>query len=124
MNTSSRDSRLGARSVPPHLIPFATAEEVRQRVAQLGEEVGCWAAEVLATSGRQPLALCLLRGGVFFFSDLLLACPATVEPAFCRCRAYRHNANGVAAAEGVGLRDPDESGIVPRVDETVNSGRC
>jgi hypothetical protein len=31
---------------------------------------------------------------------------------------------GVAAAERFGLRDPDESGIVPRVDETVNSGRC
>jgi hypothetical protein len=31
---------------------------------------------------------------------------------------------GVAAAEGFGLRDPNESGIVPRVGETVNSGRC
>ena len=32
--------------------------------------------------------------------------------------------SGVAAAEGFGLRHPDESGIVPGVDETVNSGRC
>jgi len=31
--------------------------------------------------------------------------------------------SGVATADGFGLRDPDESGIVPRVDETVNSGR-
>jgi hypothetical protein len=31
---------------------------------------------------------------------------------------------GVAVAEGFGLRDPDEFGIVPRVGETVNSGRC
>jgi hypothetical protein len=31
---------------------------------------------------------------------------------------------GVATAEGLVLRDPDESGIVPRVGETVNSGRC
>ena len=125
MNRCSRDSRLGARSVPPHLIPFATAEEVGQRVALLGEEVGCWAAQVLASSGRQPLALCLLRGGVFFFSDLLLACPATVEPAFCRCRAYRHNANGVAAAEvEIALDSPPVQGRhVLVVDDICDSGR-
>jgi hypothetical protein len=32
--------------------------------------------------------------------------------------------SGVAVAEGFGLRDPDEFGIVPRVGETVNSGHC
>jgi hypoxanthine phosphoribosyltransferase len=125
MNPENPDSRLRARPVPPHLIPFAGADEVRRRVGVLGAEIGEWAREVTAGSGRQPLALCILRGGVFFFSDLLLACPVSVEPAFCRCRAYRQNHNGVAAEHvEIAMDAPAVEGRhVLVVDDICDSGR-
>ena len=125
MNPFHDDSRLSAREVPGHLVPFAPAEEVRARVSALGLEIGDWAARVAGQTGRQPLALCILRGGVFFFSDLLLACPVSVEPAFCRCRAYQENRNGVAAdSVEVHLDGPPLEGRhVLVVDDICDSGR-
>jgi hypoxanthine phosphoribosyltransferase len=40
------------------------------------------------------LAICILRGGVFFFSELLLRMQRSVEPAFCRAYAYAKTENG------------------------------
>jgi hypoxanthine-guanine phosphoribosyltransferase len=89
--------------------------------------LGPWAEAARAQSGRQALALCVLRGGVFFFSDLLIACPVTVEPAFCRCRSYEANVDGVAAATvEVGLEDPAAPCAgrhVLVVDDICDSGR-
>lgn len=125
MNLQDPDPRTSARTAPSHLVPFASAEEVRRRVARLGVEIGTWAAEVTAATGRQPLAVCLLRGGVFFFSDLLLSCPASVEPAFCRCRAYRPGENGVQADSVEMALDapPLEGRHVLVVDDICDSGR-
>ncbi len=122
----THDSRIACRQIPDHWIPFASAAEVRRQVNQLGMTLGPWAEAARAQSGRQALALCVLRGGVFLFSDLLMACPVTVEPAFCRCRSYEANVNGVAAATvEVGLDNPGS--IAGRhvlvVDDICDSGR-
>lgn len=113
------------RSVPPHFKPFAGPEEVRRRVEMLGAEIGEWAREVTERAGRQPLALCILRGGVFFFSDLMLACPVSMEPAFCRCRAYRDNRNGLEMEHvEIHLDAPPVTGRhVLIVDDICDSGR-
>lgn len=125
MNVIPDDARETARQVPDHLRPFASAAQVRFRVGALGAEIGTWARQVTVRTGRQPLALCILRGGVFFFSDLMLACPVSMEPAFCRCRAYRENQNGIAA-ESVEIRwdPPDLAGRhILVVDDICDSGR-
>lgn len=38
-----------------------------------------WAKDVHENDGQQVLAICLLRGGVFFFSDLLKEIPYTIQ---------------------------------------------
>ncbi len=120
------DSRIGCRQIPDHWVPFASAADVRRQVNQLGLTLGDWATNARTQSGRQPLALCVLRGGVFFFSDLLLACPVTVEPAFCRCRSYEANQNGVVA-QSVEVTLDDPGAIAGRhvlvVDDICDSGR-
>lgn len=123
---NAQDSLISCRQIPDHWTPFASAAEVRRQVNQLGQSLGLWAEAARAQSGRQALALCVLRGGVFFFSDLLLACPVTVEPAFCRCRSYEANLNGVAARNVEVSLDAPES-ITGRhvlvVDDICDSGR-
>jgi hypoxanthine phosphoribosyltransferase len=114
-----------SRPVPAHFKPFAGPDEVRRRVEMLGLEIGEWASDIALRTGAQPLALCVLRGGVFFFSDLLLACPTSVEPAFCRCRAYRPNRNGVTLEHvEIDMDCPPVTGRhVLVVDDICDTGR-
>ena len=69
------------------------AEKIRRRVRELGEEIGPWAQEVLDETGEQVLGICILRGGVHFFSDLMRAIPCSVEPFFCRASSYHSTVN-------------------------------
>jgi hypoxanthine phosphoribosyltransferase len=82
------------RAVPAHLQVLFTPAVIQAAIEPVAASVGDWCRSVLAASGEQVLALCVLRGGVFFFSDLLQRVPVSVEPAFCRCASYAKDANG------------------------------
>jgi hypoxanthine phosphoribosyltransferase len=62
-------------------------------------QLDAWSRSALASTGQPLLALCVLRGGVFFFSDLLQAMEETLEPAFCRAWSYVKGVNGTTEAE-------------------------
>lgn len=110
--------------LPAHLAPAYEPAAIRARIAELAAELDPWAAQVRTGTGRQLLALCVLRGGVFFFSDLLQAMTESVEPAFCRCHAYRKGVNGAAAAElQIEFADPVAGSAVLLVDNICDSGR-
>ncbi|HTH47576.1 MAG TPA: phosphoribosyltransferase family protein [Candidatus Limnocylindria bacterium] len=85
--------------LPPHLEAVYEPAAIRAQVAEVAARLDPWAARVRLQTGQHLLAVCILRGGVFFFSDLLQAMSESVEPAFCRCHAYRKGVNGDAAAE-------------------------
>ncbi len=53
-----------------------------------------WAKGAESVTGQPLLVGCILRGGVFFFSDLLQAMRQSVEPAFCRAASYDKGENG------------------------------
>jgi hypoxanthine phosphoribosyltransferase len=110
--------------LPAHLVPAYEPAAIRERITELAAELDPWAAAVRARTGHQLLALCVLRGGVFFFSDLLQAMHESVEPAFCRCHAYAKGLNNAAAtALQVALADPVASRAVLLVDNICDSGR-
>lgn len=70
-----------------------SAESIERRIRELGEEIAPWAQEVLAETGEQVLGICILRGGVHFFSDLMRAIPCSIEPFFCRASSYHSTVN-------------------------------
>ena len=59
-----------------------TREQLDERIKQLGEQL------TRDYKGKDPLFLCVLRGAVVFFSDLIreVACPLTID--FIRTESY------------------------------------
>ncbi len=113
------------RPVPGHYDEVYPPGAVSAGVARVAALIAPWAEESLASGGQQILALCILRGAVFFYSDLLKAIPVSVEAAFCRCRGYEPGVNGQLAStlrvEGLA---PDLSGRhVLLVDDICDTGR-
>lgn len=82
------------RSLPPHLDEIYPRPAIDDRLDALACTVDAWANEAQANSGSTLLTVCILRGGVFFFSDLLQRLVTSVEPAFCRAWSYTKGMNG------------------------------
>jgi hypoxanthine phosphoribosyltransferase len=74
--------------LPEHYKLVYRPGQIRERLDELGIEIASWAELVKAETGEQVLAVCILRGAVFFLADLLRAIPETVEPTFCRAWSY------------------------------------
>ncbi len=81
--------------MPEHVDLLHPETEIDAALPRLAAETDRWAEGAEARTGRPLLALCILRGGVFFFSDLLLRMRQSVEPAFCRAHAYAKTRNGM-----------------------------
>ena len=81
------------REVPAAFHELHSDKAVSEHVEKLALEVEAYAAQVLRDTSRPLLALCVLRGGFLFFSDLLKACKVSIEPAFCRCQSYSSEKN-------------------------------
>jgi|TARA_B110000438_G_C15775944_1_gene634051 hypoxanthine phosphoribosyltransferase len=81
------------REVPAAFQELHSEESVQQHVADLALVIEEYAAQVLKDTGTPLLALCILRGGFLFFSDLLKTCKISIEPAFVRCESYSSEVN-------------------------------
>lgn len=99
---------------------------IDERLGVLAESLDQWARDAGTGGSDLPLlAVCVLRGGIFFFSDLLQRMTESVEPAFCRAWSYTKGINGSAQAEvcldwhGTPLHCRD----VVLVDNICDSGR-
>lgn len=112
-------------NLPSHYQPYLTAEQVQTIVAQMAQAVAPWARQSQIETGHQPLAICILRGAVFFFSDLLKNCPISIQPAFCSCRSYSSEVNGARLRElQADFLGADFAGRnVLLVDDICDSGR-
>lgn len=112
-------------TLPDHLELLHGPEDIDAAVALLARTMDQWAEGAEARTGKMLLALCVLRGGVFFFSDLLLHMKRSVEPTFCRAYAYAKTANGQPLAQMfVDWQGLDPVGReVMLVDNICDSGR-
>jgi hypoxanthine phosphoribosyltransferase len=113
------------RQVPPHYREAYSAADVKAAVGRLAAQLTPWALEIAARSGEQVLGLCVLRGAFVFFSDLVKAIPASIQPAFIQCRSYA-TTEILQPEDGVqiGLDDFDCQGRhVLLVDDICDSGR-
>ena len=87
-----------ASHIPPNFRLVYDAEQINKRIQALANEIIPWVDETERKTGKQPLAICILRGGVFFFADLLRAIPRSIELSFCRTWGYSSDTNAQTKA--------------------------
>lgn len=113
------------RPVPENFDLLHDAASLKRHVDQLAGEIEPWAAKVLEETGLPLLALCILRGGAFFFTDLLKACRISIEPAFCRARSYSsvENATQLGSVETTFIGTAFDGRSVLLVDDICDTGK-
>lgn len=71
-----------------------TEEQLKERVSRLGEEL------TKEYNGKNPLFVCVLKGAVVFFSDLIRAVKCPIEIEFFRTSSYvGTNSSGSVSAD-------------------------
>lgn len=81
--------------IPSHYKSAFSESEIQSAVTRLAADITPWARSVFERTGQSPLAVCVLRGAVHFFSDLLRHIDCSVEPAFGRTWRYLSSDNAV-----------------------------
>ncbi len=77
--------------IPDNYKLFYSKENIQEETNRLGLEIGSWVAEETAKTKKPVIALCVLRGAIFFFSDLLRAIPQDIQAEFCKLQTYTSN---------------------------------
>jgi hypoxanthine phosphoribosyltransferase len=113
------------RELPAYLDTLYGRREIETRLQQLAAEMDLWAKGTECATGKPLLVCCVLRGGVFFFSDLLQQMRQSVEPGFCRAASYAKTENGVTGEdmlfEAAGLEVAGRTVVM--VDNICDRGR-
>ena len=86
------------QAVPDHYKPTFTSAQIAERVSKLAYDIVEWIDRREIDADSPVLAVCILRGGVHFFSDLVRAIPRSVEIGFVRASSYRIDTIGERAA--------------------------
>lgn len=97
-------------------------EQLEHRISELAEQIRPWALQH-SESGDAIVAAPVLRGGVFFYVDLVRALAAPHLMGYIRARAYdAHSARSEVKIDLAGL-EGFEGRAVLLVDEICDSGR-
>jgi hypoxanthine phosphoribosyltransferase len=112
-----------AEALPPEFALCYSQAEIAARAAELGREICGW-VETAEEDTKQPvLAVCVLRGGVFFFADLVRSVPRSIDAVFCRVKAYSIETNTLAPEARISPFEFEVSGrAVLLIDDICESG--
>ncbi|MFO0416538.1 MAG: phosphoribosyltransferase [Pseudomonadota bacterium] len=111
--------------VPDSLKLLYSAQEIQARVSELGAEVSRWCRAVREDSGKDVVAIPVLRGAIFFFADLTRAIDTSVEIAPVRASSYNNTQiNSQSSSVSIIADALDVRGrTVLVVDDVCDSGR-
>lgn len=111
--------------LPEYFVPCYSKEAIAVEVRRLGKELSPWAEQVFAESGKDVLCIPILRGGIFFFADLVREVQQSIELAPVKTTAYEPGVNQAATdAVTVHLDEVEAAGrSVLLVDDICDSGR-
>lgn len=112
------------REIPPDFKRLYSKEDIAYSVYKMAGRIRHWVKDTHETVGQQVLAICVLRGGVFFFADLLKEIPYTVEPSFCRAMSYSSEDNTQGNEFRLVVEPAEMKGrYVLLVDDICDSGK-
>ena len=113
------------RQLPAHFKLQFSQDEIARRVKEVGAEIDAWCASVWADSRTDVVAIPVLRGGIFFFADLVREISSSIEIAPVKTEAYNSETNTatessvVVYAESLAIKGR----VVLIVDDVCDSGR-
>lgn len=111
--------------LPANFKTLYSDEQIANAVKRIGTEINVWAENIWKQSHTDLLTIPVLRGGIFFFADLVRQIQASVELAPARAIAYVDGQNEAQTTQvkinidGV----PAKGRSVLLVDEICDSGR-
>lgn len=111
--------------LPRHYVLTYSRDQIASVISQISKEISDWSNAVRAETHVDVLAVPVLRGGLFFFADLVRQIDGSVEVSPARARAYHSETNALRADGQVDLH-LDEAVIRGRtvllVDDICDSG--
>jgi len=111
-------------SLPRNFHLQYSKEAIGAQVERLGEDIGQWADKIWQDTGKDILAIPVLRGGIFFFADLVRQIKTSVAISPAQSWAYTPEENGVML-EKVGVKIDQEHArgrSILLVDDICDSG--
>ncbi|RMG39455.1 MAG: hypothetical protein D6719_13230 [Candidatus Dadabacteria bacterium] len=111
--------------VPSNFKPLYSRDEIERAVKKIASEITLWAEEVWEKSQTDILAIPILRGGLFFYADIVRCVQHSVGMAPARSWGYELNKNNVKRdTVEMNLDDvPARGRNVLLVDDICDSGR-
>ena len=115
----------GKEPLPSYFHPLYSAQDISSRVSDLGTEITAWAREVWTSSHTDIITIPVLRGGIFFFADLVRAIDHSVELIPTSTSSYQDGVNNIQKDEvGVDLSAiPARGRSLLLIDDICDSGR-
>lgn len=111
-------------NLPPGFHVLYSEEAISKAVQALGREISLWAAQISEQAHSDVLAIPVLRGGIFFFADLVRQINCSVEIAPARAWAYDENLNVQRSDVALNIAEIPAAGrAVLLVDDICDSGR-
>ena len=110
-------------NIPPYLKAVFSSRDIASTVDRLGASISDWLTSL--NLERDCIAVPVLRGGIFFYSDLVRSISLPVELVSVKTHAYRAGVTG-EQLECVSIEDSElfpEGRAVLLVDEICDSGR-
>jgi hypoxanthine phosphoribosyltransferase len=113
------------QTIPANFSLLYSAAEIAQRVNAMGEEISAWCSGVWHDSHTDVLVIPVLRGGIFFFSDLARQIKGSLEIVPVKTEGYRLAVNGklndrvLIDLKGLAVKGR----VVLIVDDVSDSGR-
>jgi len=100
------------------------ASAIAKQVSNLGNSITEWAVKEYQASHSDILAIPVLRGGLFFFADLVRAIGHSVEVAPAQSWGYQTSSNEIAKEHKIDISNvPAKGRSVLIVDDICDSGR-
>ena len=99
-------------------------EDIQAAVCRIGAEVSVWARQISKEMGADPLAVPVLTGGIFFYSDLIRNVSHSMGIEFARTWAYEATPFQQRPEVAVDIQNiPVRERAVLLVDDICDSGR-
>jgi len=80
-------------TIPSHFKELYSKEDIAKEIARLGTELKPWITKAHEETKKEVIAICMLRGALFFFADLLREVGESVEIEFCKLNTYDTETN-------------------------------